>query len=93
MKPPTCKLCESRHWTYDPHGALPEDVRKVGAAVLRNTAVKRTVVPTMSPPVVPTYDCPYVAPAEESFCKCGKPRDGRHSSCSACRKRAYRSRG
>jgi hypothetical protein len=47
----------------------------------------------MSPPVVPTdADCPHVIPAEKLIpqCACGKPRDGRHSSCAACRKRAYR---
>ena len=50
-----------------------------------------TNVPTMSPP--DAY-CPHVMPAEELTpqCECGKPRDGRHAKCAACRKRAYRER-
>jgi hypothetical protein len=96
MKPPICKVCGSSHWTYEEHKITGlEEVRKLGASVLRNTVTKRTVVPTMSPPTVPTdTDCPHVMPAEELTpqCACGKPRDGRHSSCAACRKRAYRER-
>ncbi|KKN34501.1 hypothetical protein LCGC14_0792960 [marine sediment metagenome] len=38
-------------------------------------------------------DNPQYVPTEVSpQCACGKPRDGRHSSCAACRKRAYRER-
>ena len=59
-----------------------EEVRKLGASVLRNTAVKRTIVPTVAR--VPTNLSPQ--------CECGKQRDGRHAKCAACRKRAYRER-
>ncbi|KKL75504.1 hypothetical protein LCGC14_2054280 [marine sediment metagenome] len=84
MKPPNCKLCKSPHWTYEEHQAGPEEVRKLGAGVLRNTVTKPRVVPT--PPTVPTE-----MSLQES-CACGKPREGRYKTCSACRKRAYRSR-
>ena len=47
-----------------------------------------------NPQYVPTNDCPHVMsppPGELSpQCACGKPRDGRHRSCAACRKKAYR---
>ena len=79
--------------------AVPEYVKDM--ADFRNTAVKRTIVPTMSPQTdvslqdVPTGDiCPHVIPAEELTpqCECGKPREGRYKKCAACRKRAYRER-
>ncbi len=41
---PTCKLCETRHWTYEEHGSGPEKVREVGEGVLRNTVTKRAPV-------------------------------------------------
>ncbi len=104
MKPPICKLCGKAHWTYEEHDTFAlEEVRKLGADVLGHE--KRTVTfPDENPPEttttvtqnVPTSDCPHVMsppPGELSpQCACGKPRDGRHKSCAACRKRAYRER-
>jgi hypothetical protein len=41
MKPPNCKVCKSPHWTYEEHKptAALEDVRELGASVLRNPAI------------------------------------------------------
>lgn len=40
MKPPTCKLCGKAHWTYEEHDTSAlEEVRKLGASVLRNPAI------------------------------------------------------
>ena len=46
----------------------------------------------LSPQIVPTPppDVPTDVPTTE--CECGKPREGRYKSCTACRKRAYRER-
>ena len=37
MKPPMCKLCETRHWLDEEHQAGLDEVRKVGAMVLQTT--------------------------------------------------------
>jgi len=63
MNPPTCKLCESRHWLDEGHKptAALEAVRKVGASVLGHE--KRIVVfPDPNPPesVTTTTDEPMV---------------------------------
>ena len=82
-----------------------EEARKLGAGVLGYE--KRIVVfPDPTPPesVTTTTDEPMVyvpanVPTETVVptpdvptCGCGKPREGRYKSCSACRKRAYRER-
>ena len=36
MKPPMCKLCGKAHWAYEEHDTGLEEVRKLGASVLRN---------------------------------------------------------
>ncbi len=96
---PKCKLCGSAHWTYEEHTitSASEGVRKLGASVLNTDAlpaipaeeipvrVRATIVDYVPAP-------PTVSPQDVPTCVCGKPRDGRHSSCAACRKRAYRER-
>ncbi len=44
MKPPMCKLCGKAHWTYEEHDTGLEEVRKLGASVLRKSVTKRTPV-------------------------------------------------
>ncbi len=86
---PICKLCESRHWTWDEHALKgTEELQKVGAAVLRKSPVVPTMSPQepLSPPDVPTY-----RPVPEN-CACGRKREPRRTVCSACRKKAYRER-
>ena len=101
MNPPTCKLCESRHWLDEGHKPTValEAVRKVGADVLGHE--KRIVVfPDPNPPesVTTTTDEPmvYVPTTVPTVslqeCECGKPREGRYKKCAACRKKAYRER-
>jgi hypothetical protein len=107
MKKPICKLCGKPHWTYEDHASseteVPGYVKEMALGAMGHE--KRIVTfPDENPPEttttatqnVPTSDCPHVMsppPGELSpQCACGKPRDGRHSSCAACRKRAYRER-
>ena len=107
MKVPMCKLCGKAHWTYESHvtTSVSEEVRELGASVLRKSPVATTQ--SYEPPVVaetipvrvkakivdyvptPPPDVPTDVP---TTCECGKPREGRYKSCSACRKRAYRER-
>ncbi len=90
MNPPNCKLCESRHWTYDPHAVGSDKVRELGALVLRKTKPEVILGAggrdfKMSPPDVPL----------------NQPLNGRNKrtrgrpkkwASEAERKRAYRSR-
>ncbi len=45
MKVPICKLCQSPHWTYEPHESTStlETVRGLGAGVLRNSVTKPAI--------------------------------------------------
>ena len=38
MKPPKC-MCGKAHWTYEEHDTGPEEVRELGASVLRKSAI------------------------------------------------------
>ena len=85
---PRTQLVMNRHRELKAEGLTGLEASRV---VLREaeegTLGVTKVVPTLD---VPT-NCPYTAPVEEfRVCECGKPREGRYKSCSACRKRAQR---
>ncbi len=90
MKVPICKLCGKAHWLYEDHytatsAGVPEYVTEMVQVITGTTPPKATMSPQTAPTEsVPTTDVP--------TCECGKPREGRYKTCSACRKRAYRER-
>ncbi len=97
MNPPTCKLCESRHWLDEGHKptAALEAVQKVGADVLGHE--KRFLVfPDPNPPesVTTTTDEPMVINRTEPISGRNKRTRGRPRkwASEAERKKAYRGR-
>ncbi len=102
MKPPVCKVCQKAHWTYDGHfvstETVPDYVKEMAKGAL---GYEKTIVvfPDKRPPEMVTTTASTEVSPQELFvptdvptCECGKPKDGRHAKCAACRKRAYRER-
>ncbi|KKL09072.1 hypothetical protein LCGC14_2569550 [marine sediment metagenome] len=97
---PTCKLCETRHWTYEEHGPGPEKVRELGESVLRNTvggressAVEKGMgTASVAVALVPKTDTSAAEPSRSPCNACNKPFNNRGKVCNACRQRAYRGR-
>ena len=91
---PTCKLCETRHWTYEAHGSGSEKVREVGESVLGPIPAEE--IPVRAIATVSTYSPPPppdVAPVTQKTCNaCNKPFNNRGKVCNACRQKAYRER-
>ncbi len=90
MKPPICKLCGSPHWLDEGHKptAALEEVRKLGAEVLRNqtpTVTKRNNVT----PVTEREREPSLRPKRLDSSGRGRPRVHKTN---AERQRAYRER-
>ena len=95
---PTCKLCETGHWTYEEHGSGPEKVREVGESVLRtggreSSAVEKGMgTASVAAPLVPKTDTSAAEPSRSPCNACNKPLHNRGKVCNACRQKAYRER-
>jgi hypothetical protein len=101
MKPPICKVCGSPHWTYEEHKPTTalEEVRKLGADVLRNDALPAMPVETIPVRVAATVvdyvpTPPPDVPLNPTISGRNKRTRGRPRkwASEAERKRAYRSR-
>ena len=92
---PTCKLCETRHWTYEAHGSGPEKVRELGESML-GYEKRIPVFPDPNPPETVTTVGSTSQSDEMIYVKtcnaCNKPFSNRGDVCNACRQRAYRNR-
>ncbi len=86
---PTCKLCETRHWTYEAHGSGSEKVRELGESVL-GYEKRIPVFPDPNPPesVTTATEGPLVYVSANKRTR-GRPRKW---ASEAERKRAYRGR-
>ncbi|KKM95979.1 hypothetical protein LCGC14_1182770 [marine sediment metagenome] len=97
---PTCKLCETRHWTYEEHvlvgdGSAPAYVKRMVQGVMSK------VMPNDDARGIPHPDVLLGAggrdfamePVTQKTCNaCNKPLHNRGKVYNACRQKAYRER-